>query len=72
MWKRPVRDRDTTSCPLIVPKLKFEWATGHQADRWIKGKDFAAFVKLPSEYTARKQRSCLKLTSLIAVLPDDA
>ncbi|WP_186367327.1 hypothetical protein [Kocuria salsicia] len=24
VWKRPVRDRDTTSCPLIVSELKFE------------------------------------------------
>jgi hypothetical protein len=24
VWKRPVRDRDTASCPLIASALKFE------------------------------------------------
>ena len=38
VWKRPVRDRDTTSCPLTDSALKSERAPGHQADRWIRVK----------------------------------
>src|SRR5699024_6911376 len=38
LWKRPVRDRDTTSCPLTALVLEPERTPGHQADRWIKAK----------------------------------
>src|SRR5699024_10979792 len=38
LWKRPVRDRDTTSCPLTAFVLEPERTPGHQADRWIKAK----------------------------------
>lgn len=40
MWKRPVKDRDTTSCPLIASAIEFERASRHQADRWIKAKAY--------------------------------
>ena len=40
LWKRPVRGRDTTSCPLTASALESERTPGHRADRWIKANGF--------------------------------
>ncbi|SMY02342.1 hypothetical protein, partial [Brevibacterium aurantiacum] len=36
LWKRPVRDRDTTSCPHVMFALEPERTAKNQPNRWIK------------------------------------
>ncbi|GGC44136.1 hypothetical protein GCM10010974_28140 [Brevibacterium sediminis] len=38
LWKRPVRDRDATSCPHVMLALESSRTPCLQADRWIKAK----------------------------------
>ncbi|SMY01813.1 hypothetical protein BAUR9175_03734, partial [Brevibacterium aurantiacum] len=38
LWKRPVRDRDTTSCPHVMFALEPERTAKNQPNRWIKAK----------------------------------